>query len=469
MPINERFSDIIYHRPESINTNIASRISLSEVMLVRRGKLARDAAFMSAFSVIMSAVGMSFSVWLAGRMGSSGIGLFQLISSVTALGVTFAVSGIRFAATRLVSEELGGGEDGLVRSAMGKCIGYALFFGFAACALMWLLADIIGVLWIGDARTVQSIRISAFSMPCIAVSSALSGYFTACGRVWKPTVLQFAEQIISIAFAALFLSRSDAADLSASCAAVASGRLIGDALAAFASVTVYAFDLKRHFPESSCGSILTGRMLGIALPLAFSAYARSALSTVLHLFVPKGLRTAGLSPDAALSSYGVIQGMALPVLLFPSCVMAAFAELIVPELTAQQISGSGEEIRRRISSLVGKALRVSMLLALGFMLLSDALGNALYHSAEAGRYIRLFAALVPVMYTDMMIDGCLKGLGQQLWCMLINIADVLSGLIIVLIFVPRYGLDAYIVMIFLTETLNTVLSALRLRLVVKRA
>ena len=66
------------------------------------------------------------------------------------------------------------------------------------------------------------------------------------------------------------------------------------------------------------------------------------------------------------------------------------------------------------------------------------------------------------MYTDMTVDGCLKGLGQQVWCMGINILDSLLGLLLVWFFLPKYALPAYIAMIYITETFNFVLSLHRL-------
>ena len=77
---------------------------------------------------------------------------------------------------------------------------------------MWLLAEPIGFLWIGDARTVMSLRLSAISMPCISLCSSVSGYFTACGRVWKPTLVHFAEQLLGIALVAVCLSAAPAGD-----------------------------------------------------------------------------------------------------------------------------------------------------------------------------------------------------------------------------------------------------------------
>ena len=51
---------------------------------------------------------------------------------------------------------------------------------------------------------------------------------------------------------------------------------------------VYLHDRRAHYGEACRGTRLTARMLKIALPLAVSAYARSALTTLQNLLVPRG-------------------------------------------------------------------------------------------------------------------------------------------------------------------------------------
>ena len=143
-------------------------------------------------------------------------------------------------------------------------------------------------------------------------------------------------------------------------------------------------------------------MLNIALPLAGAAYARSGLSTLQHLLVPIGLRSSGLTARDALAGYGIIQGMALPVVLFPSCVMLAVAELIVPKLTRSQVAGADEDIRVVTVDLLQKSMIFSVGAAALLLALGDSLGIALYNSAEAGLYIQIFALIVPVMMTSSM-------------------------------------------------------------------
>lgn len=431
--------------------------------MIRKRRLIVNTALLTGSSLLMSCIGMAFQVWLVGRIGEAGIGLYQLVLSVSFLCATVAISGIRFAATRLISEELGRENPGGVRSAMLRCVAYALFFGLASGLVLWLLAEPVGFLCIGDARTVRSLRISALGMPCISLCAAFSGYFTACGRVWKPTFIHFAEQLAGIALVTYFLRAVPGGEIERSCAAVTFGRLLADVLSTVLMLVFYLADRRSYYNAETNNSHLTGRMLKIALPLAASAYARSALNTMQHLLVPRGLRAAGFSADRALAGYGIIQGMVLPILGFPACLMSALAELIVPELTEAQVQRDNAGIARAIRSLLKMSLLFSGGAALFMFVFSDKLGLVIYSSAEAGRYIRILAPLIPVMYTDMTVDGCLKGLGQQVWSMGINIAEALLGLLLVWRLLPVYALAAYIGVIYFSEIFNFSLSCLRLK------
>lgn len=426
-----------------------------------------NTALLTGSSLAMSAISMAFQVWLAGRIGSAGIGLYQLVLSVAFLCTTFAVSGIRFAATRLVSEELGHERSWSVAAAMRRCFAYSLFFGLSAMAVLFSFAEPVGFLWIGDARTVKSLKLIAFSMPFLSLSSVMSGYFTACGRVWKPTVVHLGEQLITIGFVAYFLAHSPAGDIEKNCAAVMLGNVCGDVISFVCMLLFYLTDRHSVRDYSAQKLKLTSRMLKVALPLAVSAYARSALSTLEHLLVPRGLKAAGFSADRALSGYGVIQGMVLPIVSFPACILMALAELIIPELTEAQVRGNDGDISKTVSSLIKKGLGYSSAVALVLFVFADKLGVRIYSSPEAGDYLRLLAPLIPIMYTDMVADGCLKGLGQQLWCMGINLLDALLGVLLVWQVLPVFALKGYICIIYFNECLNFALSIMRLRKVTK--
>ena len=425
-------------------------------------KLAYNTALLTGSTLVMRWIGLAWQVWLAGRIGPAGIGLFQLVMSVGFLFVTLAVSGIRFAVTRLLSEELGQGRDGSVEGAMRRAAGYSALFGTAALIVLWAFAQPIGFLWVRDARTVLSLRLLALSLPAAGLSSVLAGYFTAVGRVWKTAAEQFLEQLLRMALVALLLYAAPQEDLERSCAAVVAAGTIADWLGALALYLLYRSDRRIHTGTSRRGQSLTPRMLAIAFPLALSAYARSALNTFRQLLVPRGLRQSGLSADAALTGYGIINGMAMPILLFPTCLPSALAELLVPALTQAQVTGQTDHIRRQVRSLLTQTAIFSLAAAVFFWCTADALGYLVYGTPEAGRYIRLLSPLVPFLYLDIVTDGCLKGLGQMMRSMTYNIAEAALGLVLVWALLPVHALAGYVFVLYVCEIFNFSLSIGRL-------
>ena len=163
-----------------------------------REKLAKDTLALTAASVLMRMIGIFYQSWLAQRIGAAGIGLWQLVQSVNVLSATLAISGIRFTATRLVSEELSAPGGGSAGGAVAHCAVYAVTFGCLACLLTFFGAAPIGFLWIGDARCVPCLRVFAFALPLISLSCVLNGYFIASGQAWKCALVQVIDSILNI-------------------------------------------------------------------------------------------------------------------------------------------------------------------------------------------------------------------------------------------------------------------------------
>ena len=77
-------------------------------------------------------------------------------------------------------------------------------------------------------------------------------------------------------------------------------------------------------------------------------------------------------------------------------------------------------------------------------------------------YIRLLAPLIPIMYVDSSVDAFLKGMGEQVYSMNVNIIDAATSVLMVWLLLPSMGLWGYVLAIYVTETLNTTLSLVRM-------
>ncbi|MBO5789854.1 MAG: polysaccharide biosynthesis C-terminal domain-containing protein, partial [Clostridia bacterium] len=92
----------------------------------------------------------------------------------------------------------------------------------------------------------------------------------------------------------------------------------------------------------------------------------------------------------------------------------------------------------------------------------EQLGTLIYRSSVAGQYVWALAPLLPVMFLDHMTDAMLKGLGEQVWTMWVNIADAVISVVLVILLLPVFGAKGYILVIILAEILNFSLSFGRL-------
>ena len=412
-------------------------------------------------SLLMRTIGMSFQVYLTNKIGASGVGLFQLIMSVYTLFSTFAISGIRFATTRLVSEELGISPNGSITKVIRKCLIYALSFGTAATVILLFTAEPIGIYWIKDSRSVLSLRILSLSLPFLGMSAVLSGYYTAVCRVFKSAFAQLLEQLTRIAIVVAIYSHIGSSNIELSCAVIMAGGALGDVVSFSIQYIMYIFDRKRYTEFRKTRGI-TPRIINIAFPLALSAYARTALSTLQQLLVPYGFRKAGYSSEDALSAYGIVHGMVLPILTFPSALYYSLGEIIVPELTEAQVRGEKQKIDR----IVNRTLRISTLIAFGLSVMifrySYEIGTLFYGIEDVGKYIRILSFVMPIMYLDSITDGLLRGLGKHLNTMWINIADSVISVALVYTLLPKWAVNGYLFMIAFTEVLNFALSMRRL-------
>ena len=435
----------------------------------------RNAVILALVNILLRGAAVSFNGYVAGKIGAESMGLFTLVMSIYGFAVTLATSSVNLAAVRLTAERCAriAGADAVsyrktIRQVIGSVCRYSLLFGCGAAVLLLGFSRPIAQLLLDDMRTLSSLRVLAFGLPAISLTSALNGYFTGMRKIVKNAVMILWEQAAKFCITATALvCVVPTGSVEYMCLAVVGGSAAAEAFSLLAAVILYLTDSripKGDTPGTDSRFLPTGFQdaAGIAFPVAVGAYARQGLVTAEHLAIPWGLRQSGSSQEEALAAYGVLQGMALQVVLFPYAVIGAFTGMLIPEVTALDAVGEQEKLRK----LCGKVLRTAAVFSLVsfavFFLFADSLGNGIYHTPEAGEYIRKLAFLVPFMYMDTVTDALLKGLGEQRYCMKVNIADALISLVLVVLLTPPLGLGGYIVSMYACEIINLYLSAHKL-------
>jgi stage V sporulation protein B len=426
-------------------------------------KLFNNTLLLTATSFLMRTVSVSFNAYLTGIIGADGIGLFQLIISVYTMAVTFASGGIRLASMRLVADNTTTRKFS-ERQIMRLCILYSLICGTVIAVLLFGFSDIIGRKWICDSKSIPSLRVLSLSLPFVAVSASFGGYFTAIRKIVRYTLVQFCEQIFRIAVTVFSLKLVASRGIEAACIAIVFGMTSAEIFSMCSSAILYALSCNKDGIPDRFRSVVK-RLLRISIPDAVGAEMRSILMTVEHLLIPSGFRKSGNNPQTAMATYGVIHGMSLPLVLYPSALLSSLSGLLVPEFSAQHTKGN----KTRISYMIARVLHLSLIFSVGtagiLYFNSHELSMVVYNNDDVSFYTQVFAPLVPVMYMDMTIDGMLKGLDQQVSYMRYNIIDASICVILVYFLVPVSGVKGYVFVVFLSEILNFALSFRRLTVV----
>lgn len=413
-------------------------------------------------NLLLRLVGTSFQVYISGRIGAAGVGLLQLVMSVGSFALVAGMAGIRTATMYLTAEELGRKKPQNVSPVLSGCILYSILCSGAVAVALFCFALLIAENWIGNAGTVDALRLFAAFLPTICLCGVMSGYFTAANRIGTLAAVEVAEQLCSMAVTMLALYFWAGNDASRACQAVILGSCAGACLTV---LCLMFLRIREHAPVGSRIPV-RARLTDAAVPLAAADILKSGINTTENLMVPKRLALNTLV-ESPLAAFGIVSGMVFPILMFPACILFGLAELLIPELARCAAAGS----RDRISYLVRQSLRVTLLYGVFFCgleyLLAEELCARVYQNAEAGKQLRLYAVLIPVLYCDVITDAMTKGLGQQKICVRYNILT--SGLDVVFLYflLPEYGMTGYFISFLITHLLNFALSLRRLLIITR--
>ncbi len=416
-----------------------------------------SALLLTGVNLLLRLVGTSFQVYISGRIGAAGVGLLQLVLSVGGMALIAGMAGIRTSAMYLTAEELGKGRRRNVTWVLSGSFAYSIAFSGIVAAGLIFFAPWIAENWIGAPETVSALRLYGAFLPLFCLCGVMTGYFTAANRIGTLAIVEVGEQLLSMVVTMGALSLWAGTSPARACLCVVLGSCSGICL------TLGCLVVLRLQEKTEIGKRIpvARRLMETALPLAVADDLKTGINTVENLMVPKRLALCTMVANP-LASFGVVSGMVFPVLMFPSCILFALAELLIPELARCAAAGS----RDRIRYLTKRSMKVALLYGLVFSglecLLAESLCLRLYGNLEAGSNLRLYALLIPMLYCDLITDAMLKGLGQQTVSVRYNIFTSALDVIGLYLLLPKYGMTGYFVSFLATHLINFALSLGRL-------
>lgn len=412
---------------------------------------------LSFANITTRVIGFFYRVYLSRIFGAEGMGIIQLTGPVTAMAFALTGAGMQTAISKCVAA---------VSESERKKRHQYLYYGLAFVLIVALLctyvvytnAEFLADRFLAEPRTAPLLEILALCFPLSAAHACVNGYFLGKRQTALPAISQFVEQFVRVAVVYIcctsFLATGDKPSLTFT----AWGICFGEAVALTLSLVGLWLGSRNPsgghklipHPSNRDTKILTS-LLKMALPLSANRLAVNFLQSIEAIRIPLMLQAYGLSNSAALSTYGILTGMAMPVLFFPGAFTGALSAMLLPTISEAHSKGDKERIKTITIHATFFVVFSGLLFGILFFMFSDVLGTRVFKEPLAGVYIRALCLLCPFMYVNGIFTGILQGLGRAMSIFFINVTGLCLRLGFVFFVVPRYGIRGYLIGLLVSQ------------------
>lgn len=407
-------------------------------------------SFTSGCIILMSAnmitrlLGFFYRIYMSRAIGTEGMGLYQLIMPLYMLGYSLTSSGITTTVSRLTAQECAKNSSqnavkilhtAILMCLMLSCIlTFALFFG----------ADKVSMYIIKDTRTCMPLKLLSLCFPFMACGSCIRGYFLGKQEHIFPAASQIFEQTVRMISIAAIMTFFAPQGIEKSCAAAVVGIALGEIFSFLLTIFFYCFADKKTHKKSSmsyCTAFLA--VSAMALPLTASRAVGSAISALENILIPLRLSQFGGCTNA-LSQYGALTGMIMPLVQFPASLIGAVSVSLIPALTSAQTLKNTISAHRTVTKTIAFTAIVSCGAAVFFCMFSTQVCDTVYGQPELSKLLKALSILCPAMYLHITLIGILNSLGKQIQIFIHGLVASAINIFFIYFLMPKYGLWAYI-------------------------
>ena len=175
-----------------------------------------------------------------------------------------------------------------------------------------------------------------------------------------------------------------------------------------------------------------------------------------HLLLPQQLMLFGFTADEALGHFGILTGMALSVIFFPSAITNSLSVLLLPRISETKSRGDMCAVMDTIKGALCCGVALGSLCTFLFLFSADWFGTYIFDNTLAGFYIRTLSILCPFMYTSSLLSSIVNGLGNASLTLACNLTGCAIRIFAIWFLVPVYGMYAYIISMIAAAVVVTV-------------
>lgn len=412
---------------------------------------------LSVAGILTRLIGFYYRIFLSKTIGAEGMGLYQMIFPMYSLCISFAVTGIQMSISKYVAAAHTKNTDDefhILKSGLSLSLLLSILISF----FLFLFRDFIAKDFIGDIRCADLLKLASYAIPLCTIHGCIIGYFLGKSETKIPALAQLAEQISRVGIV-FFLSFSLFQPEEASTNLAMAGLIFGEFSSSFLCLIALKKELK---PKKIIHLFLQKstayrELIAMSAPLSFGRVITSFILSFEAVLILSCLKKYGLEHTEAIRIYGILTGMAMPFIFFPSTITNAISSVILPSISQAQASHNYVSIAKTTTLVVKYCFSIGIFFSSLFFLYGYDIGTILFADRDAGTFISILSWLCPFMYLGSTLGSILNGLGLTKITFFINVSVSVSRVGFLWFFVPLYGIRGYLWGILASQMLSAFL------------
>ena len=380
-----------------------------------KAKLFKGAAILAAAGLFARVLGAVYRIPLAGLLGDEGVGLFEMANPIYFFLLSISVAGIPLAISKLIAEKKALEDGDGARKVLKVAIIMMSVTGITASIALFVLAPIIAEKVYHDPRAVLSLRGISPALAFMTVMSAMRGYFQGVQRMVPSALSQMVEQIARVSFmltvAYILLPRG----IEYGAAGAASGAAVGAFLGMVLIIGMYYYLRNKpdyHIPtggrKPESGGVIASRIIKLSVPVAITGSLASIKSVIDAAIVPGRLAAAGFTTSQATALYGQLNGMAFPLIYFPTSIISGLASAAVPSVSECMAKGDKEGLKERAIYILKLTSIIAFPATVGMFVLASPITKLLFSRPDVGPLLAVFSAASALLCLQQTSSSVLK-------------------------------------------------------------
>ncbi len=416
---------------------------------------------LSSAGILCKIIGFFYKIFLSRLIGAEGLGIYHLIFPISGICFAITVAGISTALTKYVAEYQE--KDPFTSKQFLRCgLLFSTLLSLAAMGIVSHFSGFIAENILLEPRCTSLIRILALSIPLASVHACIHGYYYGKKQAAIPAFSSLVEQSVRVLFVmlAFYLQQEKGNSLDASIAVW--GLVVGEGAAFLFCITAFLLSSKSSDNRQQiCPVKHPGRKLLLyALPLSTNRLTLTLFSSFESILIPSRLCLFGYSQSDALSVYGVLTGMALSVVMFPTVFTNSISVMILPTISEADSYKDYIKINRIIRRTILGSLLLGSICTFGLLISGHWAGIYLFGNSLAGKFIVLLSFICPFMFLSSILSSILHGLGLPGYPFLFNLSGSVVRIFFVYIGIPIYGIKAYLMGMLCSQMITSLLSVI---------